>query len=434
MKHTLFLIYFAFIPLFSIAQITIEGTVYNKDTNTPIVEALISISNIPSAEELTNEKGEFSLRIPSKFKRDSIIVSFIGFQSISLPVKYFFKRKSSTTIYLSPSPIVLKEVVINGKYDAKAIVENAFARIHKNYPTKAHYLEGFYRKVSYSNDTAVNLVEAAIAIQDKNYRKGFELSYIKIKELRQSDEYAIMDTDFLRKIKKQGTMNPWSLHNLMYKPYQLSLLHIYSSWPYSKQMFFSPQRFFRLDNINIRKSDTLYTISHGWFPPESNKSAEDLDGRNTFTISSKGYGMVEVKSAKTYMINRSSSECTPWGSQILRFEKINGLYYPRFIQHTTHRLINSKPCKNKAHDKITFYFESFSKKNTKKTKFKKPANTVLSIKDNPFPYNPEFWSEYELINKHPLSEKDLNDLERYKPLEEQFQNNGAKSDKKEKSI
>lgn len=68
---------------------------------------------------VSNESGNFKLRIPLQFQTDTIVFSFVGFREIAIPVNEMIKDKGNRII-LSKKTYVLNEVVISNTKRKKA--------------------------------------------------------------------------------------------------------------------------------------------------------------------------------------------------------------------------------------------------------------------------------------------------------------------------
>ncbi|MFB6306945.1 MAG: DUF5686 and carboxypeptidase regulatory-like domain-containing protein, partial [Flavobacteriales bacterium] len=121
-KHYLFKISFTLFlfifPLFSIAQLTIEGKVIDKDHNPlPFVNVYIKGTTHGTT---TNSKGEFSLKIKEKNKNKKIVFTYIGYEK---KIKRINIEKE-LTVTLKKEDVKLEEVKVkSGKDPAYRIIE-----------------------------------------------------------------------------------------------------------------------------------------------------------------------------------------------------------------------------------------------------------------------------------------------------------------------
>jgi hypothetical protein len=98
-----------FLAHFVTAQTTLNFRLNDCDTKEPIAYAHIGIAE-KSVGTISNEQGLVSLNIPVKNVNDTLTISFIGYETKSVPIK---KIKSS--LELCPDNVLLNEIVIRPK-------------------------------------------------------------------------------------------------------------------------------------------------------------------------------------------------------------------------------------------------------------------------------------------------------------------------------
>ena len=114
MKNRLFyIIFFAVSSNTSFAQIIIQGRVLNKETQEPISYSNIGIVN-SNVGTLSNLDGSFSILIPDKFSKDTLIFSALGFAKRAIPI-HFSRQQGKLTVSLSERTTLLNTVVVNEK-------------------------------------------------------------------------------------------------------------------------------------------------------------------------------------------------------------------------------------------------------------------------------------------------------------------------------
>lgn len=103
---------------------------------------------------ITNEEGQFSFILDEMTKEtDSLIISCIGYESISKPLTAF----DSNTILLRPKAIELKEVIVSNKnYTADEIIELVQKNLEKNYTEAYSKKRLFHRNSSFNRMTRSN--------------------------------------------------------------------------------------------------------------------------------------------------------------------------------------------------------------------------------------------------------------------------------------
>lgn len=96
----------------SFSQSTIEGLVFDKNTNSTLPYATIKIISNRNYYTITNEDGKFE--VSDRFSKDSLEIRFIGFKTKKVPVSYF---KEHSKLYLTPNVNQLNEVLVVAKKD-----------------------------------------------------------------------------------------------------------------------------------------------------------------------------------------------------------------------------------------------------------------------------------------------------------------------------
>ncbi len=117
MKKSLLLI--LFIGLNSFSQTKIEGFIYDKQSDEPLSYATIKVLN-KNHYTITNENGKFIINEKSISKTDSIEIRFIGFESKTLSLSYFEKKKK---LSLNRSISRLNEIVLDKESNKKSVKE-----------------------------------------------------------------------------------------------------------------------------------------------------------------------------------------------------------------------------------------------------------------------------------------------------------------------
>ncbi|MDR3061168.1 MAG: carboxypeptidase-like regulatory domain-containing protein [Dysgonamonadaceae bacterium] len=109
----LFLTGFLFCVFASKAQNTIQGVVIHKEKQKPLVDAVVIFRYINQddilAYEMTDERGEFSQNIPNGNDSVKVVVSMLGYKTVSLSVR---NKPQQLRFQLEPSEIELKEVTV----------------------------------------------------------------------------------------------------------------------------------------------------------------------------------------------------------------------------------------------------------------------------------------------------------------------------------
>lgn len=146
--------------------ITISGVVKDRVSRQVLPYVNISVIDQETAT-VTNSDGEFTLKIPQTDSPIEILIAQIGYHSSRIKVQGSETEKR--VIWMNPSSMVLKEVVIQG-YEPRALVREAIEKVPQNYDQQSRLLTGFYRETAKKRRHFINLSEAIISIYKTNYK------------------------------------------------------------------------------------------------------------------------------------------------------------------------------------------------------------------------------------------------------------------------
>ncbi len=169
----------------------IFGVVVDKNIQKPLPYVNISIKD-KNIGVITNEQGEFIFNIPDEYKNQTIVFSYIGYQSYSIPISsvdYRYKVK----VELIEDNIALSEVVIK-PINPKKIISEAISLIPINYPNAPTYLNAYYRELVKIDSTYVKFTDAACKIYYSGYT-GVQNKELANKKFYQPDYRMILNGD-----------------------------------------------------------------------------------------------------------------------------------------------------------------------------------------------------------------------------------------------
>ncbi|MFC5195330.1 carboxypeptidase-like regulatory domain-containing protein [Bizionia hallyeonensis] len=177
------------------AQTELTNTVLEGSTFQPIESASIYVKNT-TIGTVSNADGKFLLTVPNKYKKDTLIVSSIGFKSYKIPVDEF---DASFEIYLDEDVASLDEVLLIAETRPKTgkdIVMRAIEELPENLPDSSYLQKGFMRHKERNKKEFKWLIESAITLHDSNYASSTaENLKINVDQVRKS--YDLRDVDSL---------------------------------------------------------------------------------------------------------------------------------------------------------------------------------------------------------------------------------------------
>jgi len=397
-----------FVILFSLTvlcvqaqRITLSTRVQDKVTSEPLPFASVGIKG-KSISTVTNLQGEFDFHIPLEYRNEILVISMLGYENFEAPIWSLLESKP-LTIDMNKSTTVLQEVVVSDSLMGGEIVKIAMARVESNFPMQPFLMDGFYRDVKKVAGTSISLLEAAVKIYDENYieprNKEKLRERVKLVEVRKSLGY---DNKFAPYFHQRNLLEDLLLHNnIRYRQIDGDG-DFFENLKREEDSYYNGHEIFVVSHaedfsFKIFIDKVTYAITH----LEYEVSGDNLERRKNL-----------VSKHVTYR-------------KTLDFRPFEGKMFLNYITVVT---------KEKWYDDVTseFKFETEleqhllinqvdPKTQERVSSTDKMRNYGLQFQD--YPYNKEFWDDYNVIKDTPIDKKILADLERIAPLEKQFENN-----------
>lgn len=386
------------------AVITLAGKVVMAAGQTPLSFASISIDHSPLGT-VTNADGEFEFHFPESYADDTLVVSFIGFESFRGAIAGLRKQNTNLTLALRAQSLVLREIVVQAKdLSGKEIVEKAIKKMPENYPTQLFRLEGFFREIEAENEHYTLLSEAALMLDDDfTKRKNSYGETVTAQDVRQSYKYsvsgrrnriafALMDLLENNDVRyRRGMLNP------RYYTYQYDSITTYNDRPVyivrarnhvdEGTLYIDVETFAFLRIEALRKSRKAGAPYYQVYPMNDSVRI----GRKTFSFS------VDFQLYK------------------------NKMYVKHMQEHETEDYYDAKT------KTVTTLFEETLEFIVTNIHTNVPRREGVVLNRNtdfvPGPYNEDFWKDYNIMKLSPLSERLIRDLEKQATLQQQFQAN-----------
>ncbi|MEO1447908.1 MAG: prolyl oligopeptidase family serine peptidase [Bacteroidota bacterium] len=144
---------------------TLQGKVIDKDTGEPLGFANLRLKG-SSLGMVSNEAGEFDMRVPAKGNFKSLLVSYIGYKNQEIPLNTF--QNSRLHIALEENALNLAEVEIN-PVEPLDVLTDALAQIKANYTTEPFAYEAYYRELVKVDTSFVKFADAATYVYNPGY-------------------------------------------------------------------------------------------------------------------------------------------------------------------------------------------------------------------------------------------------------------------------
>ena len=147
---------------------TVKAIVRDAQTKDPIPYVTASLDGT-GIGTITNQSGEFMLKIPLSDTIQNILISHVGYNQQILPVEILLNNP--VDIYMQTKLVSLRDVII-GIVNPQKIIREMLDNRPVNYQREPVYFTTFYREGIEKKNTIVGLTEAVFQI----YKTGFELS------------------------------------------------------------------------------------------------------------------------------------------------------------------------------------------------------------------------------------------------------------------
>ena len=169
----------------------IGGAVKNARTKRAIEYVTVSAAGT-HVGTITNQDGEFILKISKDLNVTEIELSCLGYYNIKIP----FSRQNilNQEFLMQPQPYPLKEVQIKSWKNAIELMEVAIEKIDNNYSQTPNLLTGFYRETAQKGRRYITVSEAVVNIYKDSYIKSTDRDKVQILKGRKLVSSNINDT------------------------------------------------------------------------------------------------------------------------------------------------------------------------------------------------------------------------------------------------
>lgn len=171
-----------------------KGEVLDKNSKKALVFATLSIENT-NVSTVSNTEGEFALKIPNSIQEGNVIVSFLGYKTLSVPLTEFTKKNNK--IYLEVDVVLLSGVDLNAPKDPRALVKETLKKKGENYFDDPTLMTAFYRETIKRRKRNVSLSEAVVNIYKSPYDSERK-DAMQLYKARKSTDYSRLDTVALK--------------------------------------------------------------------------------------------------------------------------------------------------------------------------------------------------------------------------------------------
>jgi len=178
------------------AYLSFGGEIRDAETGETLPFAAISVQK-SIIGTISNEEGVFSLQLKNSEVNDSILISYLGYQSLKIPLnqipKYAVYRIESTSI-------PLQEVIIRGLYPEN-LIRMAISYKKRNYPNQSFVQRAFYRESVKRDKKYMLYSEGILDVLKRAYRPSLFSEQVRLVKHR---TYKSIEREDTVKIKLHG--------------------------------------------------------------------------------------------------------------------------------------------------------------------------------------------------------------------------------------
>lgn len=381
-----------------------KGEVTDASSNKPLVFATLSVEGT-NISTITNTEGSFQLKIPNTMTDGTVVVSFLGYKSKSIPISQLKANRNKISLVISVTE--LTEVNINAPKDAAALVKETLARKGDNYFDDPTLMTAFYRETIKRRKRNVSLSEAVVNIYKSPY-SSVRKDAVELYKARKSTDYSKLDTVALK--LQGGPFNTLYVDIMKYPEYIFSAGAI-------EDYKFTFSRSTRINDklIYVIKFTQLETVAE---PLYRGELFIDVEQR---TLTSAIYTLNitdKVKAAKLF-VRRKPAKVDVWPTEVayrVDYREKNGKWYYgysnvllEFKVDWEDKLFNS--VYSMTAEMAVTDWEKNSTGELPKNRDRIKKSIILSDEAVGFS-DPDFWGEYNIIEPEKSIESAIRKIQR----------------------
>jgi len=381
-----------------------NGIVIDSRTEKPLVFASISI-NDTNISTITNNDGEFLLKVPNTIKNAKVTVSFLGYHKRVLLLSEFKNKK--IRVSLTTSTTVLPGINLSLPSDAKALLKETLRKKGENNLNEDVLMTAFYRETIKKRKKNISLAEAIVNIYKRPYT-SLKKDYITLYKARKSTDYTKLDTLTLK--LQGGPFNALYIDLMKYPEYMFTddVINLYT---------------FSFEPSTTINEKPVYVIKFR----QRNEVTEPLYYGKLF-IDSKTLALTSA----VYSLNVENKELTSklfvkkkpkdvfvyptLASYRVDYREKNGKWYYGYSNvQLTFKIKRKRKLFNSIYSLTSEMAVTDWKMNTtkEKVKFKERLRTSIIISDEASGFSdPEFWGAYNVIEPEKSIESAINKIKR----------------------
>lgn len=365
----------------------ITGKIVDDETSDPLPFATLALKHTGKGT-VTNNNGDFGMKIASDFFNDTLSVSFLGYLGREIPVKKAFGN--NLTIRMKREFISIPEIIIKNQ-NPQEIISKTLKAIPSNYGNTPAFMTGFYREGVLKKSELQTYSEAILQIYKSAYSGTLFGDQIKVYKSRKIENVDRSDTLAIR--LKAGLSTCLELDGAK-NTFDFLTGEGMSDYTY------------RMTDIVTYDDETAYAIEF-----EQRESVELPLFKGTLYINTVDYGILNaefeinpkfIHKIKDTFVSAASHGFNTWPVSVkysVSYRKINTRY---FLNHVRGDLIFTSSQKRKLFNtqfKVFFELAITEVELKNVTRFDReelaPIHSIFSktIKS----YDPQFWGNQDFL-------------------------------------
>jgi hypothetical protein len=300
-------------------QISFGGEIRDAESGETLPFAAISVQN-SILGTISNEDGIFSLQIRNSVASDSILISYLGYQTLKIVLKDIPKYQ---VYQLESTSISLQEVIIRSLYPER-LIRLAISNKKKNYPNHSFVQRAFYREAVKRDKKYMLYSEGILDVLKRPYRPSLFNEQVKLVKQR---SYKSIEREDTVQIKLYGGIQTSLDLDVVKHSFSFINLESMDDYVYSMR------------DMVINDEKLTYKIE---FKPKNTKQAFAYEGYIYLDVESLAFVKLDFKYTKfslqkmrnAFVIRRSPRlRIIPQDAHYtVTYKEFEGLYYIHHIQ------------------------------------------------------------------------------------------------------
>lgn len=393
----------------SAQQLTLSGKVLHAADSSALPFVHIRLAQ-KGTGAVSDENGHFKLLMGNDTYGDTLQFTMLGFDRADIPVRE--NMDTTLTIYLRPHTFNMDTLTVSADAGRK-VVDEAVQRIPVNYPVHEYHYSAFYRQWHQENDDYVRLLEADVTIKDEGFdphSRPKPQEKIAVNQVRRSFVY-----------EKNSEQHGDHLVDLLGEDPMKPPLAGYLN-PKGREHYR-----YAIQGVTEKEGSLYYHIAFELMDPTHEHLIE-----GSLYIQFESYAITEIVCRQlpnpnsNWRLNSRGGRFT-WEleeeEQRFVYGRYGDRYYPAAFQlQYRHKLWNNRTKSLDYHLTESFRLYTYAYDTTGSNAHKgRRFRSLSSLYMGGPAYDAAFWENYAPMQALPLEEKIRTDLERFVPLEKQFQ-------------